>query len=255
MKKLLTVLFMLILLAFTLNAQTILTVDLHIAGTGGAITITNNKGTLQMTVIDVEPSNATNQTVNWSVINGTGTATISYSGLLTAYTNGTVTVWARANDGSGAYDFKQITLSNQTGPALTDVSSVIQFVINKNPNIITNVKGINGIKYYNNIFYSTKAIADNPSGTGIIDVNQTSDTTQITAGVKIYNNIFYTVNQIPNIRLIDNNSLVGFESDYNIFYCEAGTPIFTYLGTQKTFAQWQALGYDTHSIIANPKFK
>ena len=86
-------------------------------------------------------------------------------------------------------------------------------------------------------------------------ISFSSDTTQITAGVKIYNNIFYTVNQIPNIRLVDINSLINFESDYNIFYCEAGTPIFTYLGVQKTFADWQAIGYDRHSIIVNPKFK
>lgn len=136
-----------------------------------------------------------------------------------------------------------------------NTSSIIQFVINKNPNIVINIKGGNGIKYYNNIFYSTKTITGSPAGTALIDVYQTIDSTQTAVGAKIKNNIFYTVNQIPNIRLIDNNSLVGFESDYNIFYCEAGTPIFMYLGTQKTFAQWQALGYDTHSLVVNPKFK
>ena len=136
-----------------------------------------------------------------------------------------------------------------------NTSSIIQFVITKNPNNIINIRGVNGIKYYNNIFYSTKTITDNPVGTALIDVYQTIDSTQVTAGAKIKNNIFYTVNQIPNIRLTSANSLVGFESDYNIFYCEAGTPIFTYLGVQKTFAEWQALGYDTHSLIVNPKFK
>src|ERR1035437_1904823 len=150
---------------------------------------------------------------------------------------------------------EKITSQTNTLGATNDVSGVVQFVISKNPNIVISIKGIYGIKYYNNIFYSTKTVADNPVGTGIIDVNQTIDSTQVTAGAKIKNNIFYTVNQIPNIRLINNNSLVNFESDYNIFYCEAGTPIFTYLGTQKTFAEWQALGYDTHSIITNPKFK
>jgi hypothetical protein len=136
-----------------------------------------------------------------------------------------------------------------------NTSSVVQFLIDKNPNIVANIKGLNGVKYYNNIFYSTKKVADNPPGTAIIDIYQTIDATQVAAGAQIKNNIFYTVNQIPNIRLIDNNSLVNFQSDYNIFYCEAGTPIFMYLGAQKTFAEWQALGYDTHSIIANPKFK
>ena len=28
-----------------------------------------------------------------------------------------------------------------------------------------------------------------------------------------------------------------------------------YDGTQKSFAQWQALGYDQHSVVINPNFK
>ena len=48
--------------------------------------------------------------------------------------------------------------------------------------------------------------------------------------------------------------LPGFESDYNVFYCEGGTPVFNYLGSLKTFAQWQALGFDTHSVVINPHF-
>jgi hypothetical protein len=30
--------------------------------------------------------------------------------------------------------------------------------------------------------------------------------------------------------------------------------MFNYLGAAKTFAQWQALGYDTHSVVVNPNF-
>jgi hypothetical protein len=58
--------------------------------------INTNGGTLQMTAT-VLPANATNQTVTWSVTNGTGSATIDSSGLLTAVSNGTVTVIATAN--------------------------------------------------------------------------------------------------------------------------------------------------------------
>jgi uncharacterized repeat protein (TIGR02059 family) len=68
------------------------------------------------------------------------------------------------------------------------------------------------------------------------------------------NNIFYTVNQVYNIAVEEEEDLVGFESDYNVFYCEAGTPVFNYLGTKKTFAEWQALGFDTHSVVVNPNF-
>jgi hypothetical protein len=75
------------------------------------------------------------------------------------------------------------------------------------------------------------------------------------SGTKIKNNIFYTVNRIYNIAIYDSASLSGFESDYNIFYCQAGSPVFSYLGKYLTFVQWQALGYDTHSKNINPKFR
>jgi hypothetical protein len=65
-------------------------------GTAGASTITVNAGTLQM-IATVLPANATDKTVTWSVVNGTGQATISATGLLSAIRNGTVTVVATAN--------------------------------------------------------------------------------------------------------------------------------------------------------------
>ena len=62
------------------------------------------------------PSNATNQTVTWSVSNGTGQATINSTGLVTAVANGTVTARATANDGSGVSGTLVITISNQVIP-------------------------------------------------------------------------------------------------------------------------------------------
>ncbi|MEI7885540.1 MAG: S-layer homology domain-containing protein, partial [Clostridia bacterium] len=63
-----------------------------VTGTGSAITVVNGE-TLQM-IGEVAPTNATNKTIAWSVINGTGTATIDANGLLTATGVGTVTVQA-----------------------------------------------------------------------------------------------------------------------------------------------------------------
>ena len=54
---------------------------------------------------------------------------------------------------------------------------------------------------------------------------------------------------------MDQESLTGFESDYNVYYCETGSPKFNAGGSVKTFAQWQALGYDIHSVVINPNFK
>lgn len=94
-------------------AEGTLVSSITVTGAGGAAAIVTNSGTLQMSA-SVLPGNASDSTVMWSVINGTGTATISSGGLLTASTNGTVTVRATANDGSGVYGEKQITISGQT---------------------------------------------------------------------------------------------------------------------------------------------
>lgn len=74
--------------------------------------ITTDNGTLQLTAI-FEPADASNKKIKWSVINGTGTATISSTGLLTAVKNGTVTVSAAALDGSYAECSAEISISGQ----------------------------------------------------------------------------------------------------------------------------------------------
>lgn len=60
--------------------------------------ITTDNGTVQMAAVIV-PADATNQKLKWTVTNGTGKATISQTGVVTAITNGTVTVKADAIDG------------------------------------------------------------------------------------------------------------------------------------------------------------
>jgi hypothetical protein len=87
--------------------------SITVTGAGGATTITTDGGTLQMQA-EVLPATATNRAVTWSKVNGTGRATISAGGLLTAVANGTVTATATARDGSGISGSLQITLSNQT---------------------------------------------------------------------------------------------------------------------------------------------
>ena len=86
-----------------------------VTGEGGATTITRDNGTLALTAT-VTPANATNKSVTWSIINGTGQATISSTGVVTAVANGTVTARATANDGSGVYGQLVITISGQVIP-------------------------------------------------------------------------------------------------------------------------------------------
>ena len=102
-------------LAITISNQVIPVTGITVSGAGGATSINTDNGTLQLNAV-ITPSDATDKTVTWSLQNGTGQATISTSGLVTAIKNGTVTAKATANDGSGVYGILTITISNQLVP-------------------------------------------------------------------------------------------------------------------------------------------
>ncbi|MFZ2338509.1 MAG: Ig-like domain-containing protein [Bacteroidales bacterium] len=137
---------------------------------------------------------------------------------------------------------------------MTDISGVVAYNIIKDPGIGVVVKGMNGVRIYNNTFYSS--LTTSQANRALIDIYENPSVTPpgSATGTKIFNNIFYTKNILKNIS-ITSACRAGFESDYNVFYCEAGTPIFSVDGVQKTFAQWQAMGYDLHSVVINPNFK
>jgi uncharacterized protein YjdB len=106
-------------LVITISSQIIPVTLITVTGAGGATTISSDNGTLQMSA-DVQPANATSRNVVWSVSPGTGNASINATGLLSAISNGTVTVTASSTDGSGVTGTRVITLSGQVVP----VSSV-----------------------------------------------------------------------------------------------------------------------------------
>lgn len=74
-----------------------------------------NGENLQMGAV-VTPSNATDKGITWSIIPGTGDASISTSGLVTGLRTGTITVKAVARDGSGIQGTKIITVINSQTP-------------------------------------------------------------------------------------------------------------------------------------------
>jgi hypothetical protein len=138
---------------------------------------------------------------------------------------------------------------------MNNTSGGIAYNIVKSPNVGIVVKGMSGVSIYNNTLYQDRNTAE--TGRGLIDIYSNSDVSPISVshGTKIYNNIFYTKYETFCINIMDQESLTGFESDYNVFYCETGSLKFNAGGSVKTFVEWQALGYDTHSIIVNPNFK
>jgi hypothetical protein len=94
------------------GSQNILVEEVDVTGAGGATTITFNDGTLQLGAT-VLPANATNKSITWSIQNGTGQASISSNGLVTAVADGTVTATATATDGSGVTGTLDINITNQ----------------------------------------------------------------------------------------------------------------------------------------------
>jgi hypothetical protein len=68
-------------------------------------------------------------------------------------------------------------------------------------------------------------------------------------GNKLFNNIVFNFHSWRGSILIAEPTLAGFESDYNVvmdrFSVDGGD-------TRISLAQWQALGFDTHSIVATP---
>lgn len=78
-------------------------------------------GTNLQCLASVLPADASNPAVQWSVINGSGTATISEDGLLMPMTSGTVTVVANAMDGSGVSHSLTITITS-TSVLVSEIS-------------------------------------------------------------------------------------------------------------------------------------
>jgi len=138
---------------------------------------------------------------------------------------------------------------------MVNTSGGVAYNIFKSPNVGIVVKGMSGECIYNNTLYQDRNTSE--TGRGLIDIYSNADITpnSVSHDTRILNNIFYTKYQTYSINVMDKESLTGLMCDYNIYYCENGSPMFNAGGSVKTFAEWQALGYDTHSKVINPNFK
>ncbi|MDH7911684.1 Ig-like domain-containing protein [Winogradskyella sp. SYSU M77433] len=97
-----------------------------------SITITGDTitdGSTSQLSVTVQPSDATNSAVSWTVSNSS-VATISNSGLLSAVSNGTVVVRATAQDGSGVYAERTFVISGVESPVNGTVVETPEEVLN-----------------------------------------------------------------------------------------------------------------------------
>ncbi len=99
-------------LQINLSDQHILVSSISLSGDGGSVEIDQLGDSLQI-YASLLPANATDTSITWSVINGTGRASITSSGLLLALADGSVTVLATANDGSNVQNDLLVFISNQ----------------------------------------------------------------------------------------------------------------------------------------------
>jgi hypothetical protein len=138
------------------------------------------------------------------------------------------------------------------GSNMTYTSGGAAYNLIRNAKLSLRIKGMNGVHVYNNTFYNDESAE---MAVSLIDIDANNDRTvpAPSLGTRIYNNIFYTRYQVPNIK-VESWCLSDFESDYNVFYCETGTPLFDVSDVLKTFTEWQAMGFDQHSVVVNPDF-
>ena len=181
---------------------------------------------------------------NWS---GTDMKSITH-GLFTGHN---INVFVKYN----YLDHVPMAIIRKSGTNLNNTAGGVAYNIVKSPNTGIVVKGMSGVCIYNNTLYQDRTTSQ--TGRGLIDIYSNNDVLPVSVshGTKIYNNIFYTKYETFCINVMDKESLVGFESDYNVFWCETGSLKFNAGGSIKTFKEWQALGYDTHSVVINPAFK
>ena len=103
----------------------------------------------------VVPANATDKTIIWSVTNGTGSATISATGVLKAITDGTVTVTITSATIPSIFATMEISLSNQLAEDNTYLTNAI---VSANDNMIGILIGADSAEYLENIQWVTSDV-------------------------------------------------------------------------------------------------
>ena len=81
--------------------------------------ITTRGGRLQLEA-EIDPSYATIKAVSWSIVGGDGQVSLSPTGMVTAYADGTVTIKVTSKERMDVYDTINIKIMNQMIPTLLD---------------------------------------------------------------------------------------------------------------------------------------
>ncbi|WP_051251367.1 Ig-like domain-containing protein [Paenibacillus harenae] len=135
-----------------------------VAGANGASSVTVG-GTLQMTAA-VEPVNATEKSVTWSVSDENGQATdkasIDAAGLLSAHGAGTVKAAAAANDGSGIVGELVVTIMPLPAPETQNLAPLAALTASSTNGAYTKDKAVDGVMNQNASRWITDSAAAGP---------------------------------------------------------------------------------------------
>lgn len=201
-----------------------------------------------------EGANSTNNNLDRALITGnkfkwTGTDTSCIThGLFTGHN---IDVVVKYN----YLDYVPMGIIRKSTTNMKNAEGGIAYNIVKSGAVAVVVKGISNVNIYNNTFYSDRTTTQTWRPLVHIYTNTDAGRYSVAHGTKIYNNIFYTKYQTFSVSVDDTESLTGFKCDYNVYWCETGAPRFYVNGSIKSFAEWQALGFDTHSVVVNPNFE
>jgi len=111
------------------------------------------------------------------------------------------------------------------------------------------VRGIQGLNIFNNTIIHTANTYGEEFYRGIYtDENSAIAGTQNSDNIIIKNNIIVSLANSGYLIGFDAHSALTNQSDYNIFYSSIAKP-FLIDTAYYSFVEWQALGYDTHSIM------
>ncbi|HAX03694.1 MAG: hypothetical protein A2Y45_08755 [Tenericutes bacterium GWC2_34_14] len=135
---------------------------------GALTTITTHAGTLQLSAT-ITPADASDKSITWSVTDGTGSAIINQSGLLSAVMNGTVTVKTVSQSAKAISAELVITISNQ----VTDnTAPLADAIADANQNMNETMVGTSADQYVSSV--SWVLLADQTTYQQAITLAQTT---------------------------------------------------------------------------------
>lgn len=196
----------------------------------------------------------TNNNLDGAVITGnrfnwTGTdMKIITHGLFTGHNSNIVVKYNYLN-------YVPMGIIRKSGNNMSNTGGGVAYNIVKGGAVAMVVKGISNVNIFNNTFYTDRTTDQTWRPLLYIYTNTDNGLYSVAHGTKVYNNIFYTKYRTPVITIADEESLNGFECDYNVYWCETGSPLFIIDDQPFTFEQWQARGYDKNSVVMNPSFR